>query len=177
MLLGPVQFAVRVSFRAVDFRFDVVSGVGGQSGLRTWSVVSPQRAATVADALAWFAAEWWVLLAVHREAARARLDRHAWQLARALDTFLDRQARRHEQLAAWRTARHAAARLDYEAAQAAACRRLADAHHRLAEFTEAHIRVELAFDLDRRRGDPVGQAATHHVMMRPPRTRTVVPEG
>ena len=63
-----------------------------------------------AEALSWFEAEHHVLLAAVSHAAAAGLDRHAWQLAWALESFLDRRGHWQDWHATQRTALAAARR-------------------------------------------------------------------
>lgn len=113
-------------------------------------------------AIAWLGAQWPVLLATLHHAADAGLDRRAWQLAWALDTFLDRQGHWHELADAWQTAWDAVSRLGDPAGQALTQRRLAQAHNRIRHTAHALAHSRRALDLYRRLNDQAGQAYTHH---------------
>jgi DNA-binding SARP family transcriptional activator/tetratricopeptide (TPR) repeat protein len=123
--------------------------------------VTPEQPVDHHQAFAWFAAEHPVLLATVEQAAGTGCDIHTWQLAWALDTFLDRRGHWHDQAAVQRTAVAAARRLADPAAQARAHRLLGRAHLRLGRLDEAHTHLRDALDLFREAGDAVGQARAH----------------
>jgi len=122
----------------------------------------PEELMDPQQATGWLAVEHPVLLAAQRHAAESGSDIIAWQLAFALDTFLDRSGHWPELAAAWRTAQHTADRLGDHAAQAYAHRRLAHVDTRLGRHSEAQINYRRALDLYRRAQDEVGEAHTHH---------------
>ena len=122
----------------------------------------PEELTDPQQATGWLAGEHPVLLAAQRHAAESGSDIIAWQLAFALDTFLDRSGHWPELAAAWRTAQHTADRLGDHAAQAYAHRRLAHVDTRLGRHSEAQINYRRALDLYRRAQDEVGEAHTHH---------------
>jgi tetratricopeptide (TPR) repeat protein len=109
---------------------------------------------------AWFTAEHRVLLAV-QETAAGRFDAHAWQLAWAMTTFLDRDGHWEDWAGAMRTALPAARRLDDPLAQAYTHRYLGRAYARLRRYEDARTHLWHAFDLFGQLGDLAGQANAH----------------
>ncbi|MFC4039311.1 ATP-binding protein [Dactylosporangium siamense] len=120
--------------------------------------VTPESLAGYAQALAWLTAERPVLLAAVRLAADAGLDRHAWQLAWTMTTFLDRRGHWHDWLALSRAAVEAADRLPDPQGQAYAHRGLGLAHFRLNQYEPAQAELSTAAGLFAARGDASGQA-------------------
>jgi len=123
--------------------------------------VTPERLADLGQALAWLAAELPVLLAAVRQSVDGGFDTHTWQLAWALDTFLDRQGHWQGNAVTWQAALEAARRFGDPAAQALAHRRLARADTRLGRYQDAHTHHLHALDLSAQTGDRVGQAHAH----------------
>ncbi|MEU0551644.1 BTAD domain-containing putative transcriptional regulator [Micromonospora sp. NPDC005979] len=127
----------------------------------------PATGVTVGDrpehawATAWFAAEHHVLLACVEQAASAGLDRHAWTLAAALTTYLDRSGHWPELAAAQRTALAAARRRGDLAGQALAHRGLAIACTWSGDHEAAHRHYRRDLELYRELGDDTGRAHTH----------------
>ncbi|MDN3028355.1 BTAD domain-containing putative transcriptional regulator [Streptomyces sp. S.PB5] len=113
-----------------------------------------------ADALAWFAAELPVLLAVLRQAADTEMDTHAWQLARGLATYLQRRGTAQDFLTSQHIGLAAARRSSDVTGQAHAHVALAHAHTRLRRLEEAHAHFDLALELFGRTHDVVGQGDT-----------------
>nr|WP_221383305.1 BTAD domain-containing putative transcriptional regulator [Actinoplanes polyasparticus] len=122
---------------------------------------NPERPADLKAAMAWLTAEHPVLLATIRRADGAGFDRHAWQLAWCLDTFLTRQGHWHDLIVTWRAARDTAGRLGDLVAQAHAYRNLAHAQALLGRYTEAHADYDRALELYAEGGSLTGQARTH----------------
>ncbi|MBN1172368.1 MAG: tetratricopeptide repeat protein [Micromonosporaceae bacterium] len=116
-----------------------------------------------AAALAWLAGECPVLLSL-LHAAPAGFDNHAYQLAWILTTFLSRQFRWRELVAAWNAALPAADRLGDLRAQATARRLLAYAETPLGEHTAAWQHNEEALERYEQAGDRRGQAEILHNM-------------
>jgi tetratricopeptide (TPR) repeat protein len=112
-------------------------------------------------AMAWLVAEHQALLAVARQAADTGFDAHAWQLAWAVDTFLDWRGHWRELAAVWQVAIGAARRLGDPGAQAYAHRYLALADTRHGRHADAQARLRHALGLYARTGDQLGQADTH----------------
>ena len=112
------------------------------------------------EALAWFDAEQQVLPAAVGLAARTGHDTHAWQLAWAMFSNLDRRGRWHELAAIQHIALAAASRLGDVAGQAVT-HRLASVCHMLADYEQAHAHLTAALALYRQAGDRIGEARTH----------------
>ncbi len=123
--------------------------------------VTPERPATPDQALAWFTTEHPVLLAAIDRAAELGFDRHTWQLAWTLTTFLDRHGHWNDWVATQRAALAAAGRLGDRPGQAQAHRRLVRAHTQLADYASAGTHARAALRLDDELGDHTGQAHTH----------------
>ncbi|MDI5942500.1 tetratricopeptide repeat protein, partial [Micromonospora sp. DH15] len=127
----------------------------------------PQQGVTVGDrpdhawATGWFAAEHHVLLACVEQTAATGLDRHAWTLAAALTTYLDRSGHWPELAAAQRTALAAALRRGDLAGQALAHRGLAIACTWSGDHEAAHRHYRRDLELYRELGDDTGRAHTH----------------
>jgi tetratricopeptide (TPR) repeat protein len=122
---------------------------------------APEHLTDEKEAKAWLTAEHPVLLAAVRRAADAGFDRHTWQLAWAVDTFLHLRGHWDDLVATWRTALDAAHRLGDPVAQAYAHRRLAYPAVRLGNHADAHAHLRQALALYTEAGDPVGRAHTH----------------
>jgi DNA-binding SARP family transcriptional activator/tetratricopeptide (TPR) repeat protein len=114
-----------------------------------------------ASALARLSTEQGALLAAVRRAVDNGFDRHVWQFAWALDTFLDRQGNWHARAATWEHALEAARRLADPMAEAAAHRNLANTDNQLGRHAEARDHLMRALDAYVYAGDPAGQAVTH----------------
>jgi DNA-binding SARP family transcriptional activator len=112
-----------------------------------------------ADAMAWFAAEHTALVAAVEHAAANGFPEHAWQLARALTTYLDRAARWQDWVTTQRAAVAATRELADRAARAEAHRWLAFACAELGEFDTAHRELRQALELYA--GDDRGLAGAH----------------
>ncbi|WP_433347112.1 AfsR/SARP family transcriptional regulator [Micromonospora sp. CA-111912] len=134
---------------------------------RPATLPAPEPGVTVGDrsdhawATGWFTAEHHVLLAAVEQAAGTGLDRHAWMLAAALTTYLDRRGHWPELAAAQRTALAAARRRDDLAGQALAHRGLAIACTWLGDHRGAHLHYGRDLELYRELGDDTGRAHTH----------------
>jgi tetratricopeptide (TPR) repeat protein len=121
---------------------------------------SPEALADCDEALAWFRREHLVLLAAVEQAADNGFGGHAWQLAWALTTFLERQGHRGDWTAIQNTALAAARRSGDELGQAHAHRQLGRVRMSAASYAEASSDLWRALDLFGRVGDRVGQART-----------------
>jgi tetratricopeptide (TPR) repeat protein/transcriptional regulator with XRE-family HTH domain len=126
-----------------------------EPGVTVESVVDAQQA------VGWFATERAVLLAVLRYAADAGFESDAWRLAWTLETFLTRGGYRHDLADAWRTAAHAAERLDAVGPRAHALRGLAIAAIELRLYGDAYRCARRALALYTDVDDLVGQGYTH----------------
>ncbi|WP_441180043.1 ATP-binding protein [Micromonospora sp. BQ11] len=120
---------------------------------------APADSARAAD---WFGEERRGLLALIRSATENGFDQHAWRLATAFTTFLQRQGHWHDQVAAQRLALAATIRLADEPGQALCHRGLARALLRLGQRDRAEAHLDRSLKLAGRHGDVVGQARTRH---------------
>ncbi|MEH0928037.1 AfsR/SARP family transcriptional regulator [Micromonospora sp. CPCC 205558] len=111
-------------------------------------------------ALAWFAAECQVLLAVINQAASTGLDRSVCELAWSVTSFLDRRAQWLDQAKVQRIALAAAGRLGDESVQARTHRGLARAYSRLGQHADASRQLRQAVIRYGLLGDDLGRAAT-----------------
>jgi DNA-binding SARP family transcriptional activator/tetratricopeptide (TPR) repeat protein len=110
------------------------------------------------SALAWFTAEHHVLLACISQAAAAGLDRHAWQLAWTVRTYLFRRGYWHEQVMTEQTAVDAARRDGDQRALGTALFGLAEACERLSRLEEAESHYREALQVYAAAGDLRGEA-------------------
>jgi tetratricopeptide (TPR) repeat protein/transcriptional regulator with XRE-family HTH domain len=117
-----------------------------------------------AAAMAWLDNEQQNLLSAVEQAVTLGLDTHAWQLAWALDTHLQRQGHWHELTASWQAALDAADRLAAPVLQAYARRRLARASIMLGRYRTADTHLRRALYLYAQIGDHLGEAQTHHYL-------------
>ena len=120
--------------------------------------VWPERLDDDEQAMAWFAAERMVLLAMVRWAADTGSDFHASMLPGTLVTFLDRQGHLGDYAAAQRIALAAAERLGDRSGQARARCDLGGAYARLGLGRRAQENLSQAFRLYQELGDPGGAA-------------------
>ncbi|MBO4209950.1 AfsR/SARP family transcriptional regulator [Micromonospora echinofusca] len=109
----------------------------------------------------WFGTEHQVLLGTVAQAAATGFDGHAWRLAAALTTYLDRRGHWPELAAVQHTALLAAQRQNDPAGQARAHRGLAICCTWLGRYDEAHRHYRRDLELYRDLGDDTGQAHTH----------------
>jgi tetratricopeptide (TPR) repeat protein len=123
--------------------------------------VTPEAFGDAAQALAWFSSEHAVLLGVVDLAARTGFDTHAWQLARTLTTYFNRQGHWRDWVATQRIALAAARRLAERAGQAHIHRDLGLAYVRLARYEDARTEFAHALDLYDELGDTDGQGNTY----------------
>ena len=112
------------------------------------------------SALAWFTAEHRVLLACISAAAAAGLDRHVWQLAWTVKTYLYRRGYWHEQVATERAAADAARRDGDLRGRGHALFSLAEACERLNRLEEAGSHYRAALEAFAAAGDLSGEADT-----------------
>jgi tetratricopeptide (TPR) repeat protein len=114
------------------------------------------------QALDWFGAEQWAILAAVDQSAAAGEDGHTWRLAWTLSGFLERSRRWSEQTTLQRAALAAARRLADPRAEPLALRLLARADIETGRYDAAHAHLSRALDLDIRTDDQAGQAHDHH---------------
>ncbi|MFG6193039.1 BTAD domain-containing putative transcriptional regulator [Nonomuraea sp. JJY05] len=113
------------------------------------------------QALAWFTAEHSVLMSVVELAAKGGFDTHSWQLAWALERFLDQQGHWRDCAAVQRHGLAAAQRLGHKTAQAHLHRALARASARLGEYHVAWPGLRRSLELYEELGDLAGLATAH----------------
>jgi DNA-binding SARP family transcriptional activator/tetratricopeptide (TPR) repeat protein len=146
------------------------------SAQRAKLLVDPQRSSVTVDApspgvvavehadrlaaVAWFAAEQPVLVAIIQRGAEAGFDRMVWQLTAALAHFFDRRGLWHDLLVMHRTALAAAERVADDLGKAHAYRGMARANIRLGDLSEAERHLAYAFQLFEKTGDRSQQART-----------------
>jgi DNA-binding SARP family transcriptional activator/tetratricopeptide (TPR) repeat protein len=118
----------------------------------------PEDMTTPDSALAWFTAEHHVLLACVNASAAAGLDRHAWQLAATVKTYLFRGGYWHDQVATETTAAEAARRNGDLSGLACALNSLGWAEVRLNRLEEAESRYREALVVYSAVGDLSGEA-------------------
>ncbi|MFI7544433.1 ATP-binding protein [Actinoplanes sp. NPDC049599] len=128
------------------------------------SGTAPREPLDARAALAWLGTERAVLLAALRQAREAGLDRHAWQLGWALDSFLYEHKHWHDEGVAWAVALRAATALMDGPAVAHAHRFLGVVAGRLDRFGEAHDHMRRAVETCREAGDRPGEAETEYVL-------------
>jgi tetratricopeptide (TPR) repeat protein len=126
--------------------------------------VAGSRRLDYPTALAWLETERSILLATLRQARGDGLDRYAWQLSWALDTFLCEQRRWTDESAAWAVALQAATSLMDPAATAQAHRFLGTVAGRRERFADAYHHMREAMQLARAAGDRDGEAETEYVL-------------
>ncbi|SNY48645.1 AfsR/SARP family transcriptional regulator [Paractinoplanes atraurantiacus] len=122
----------------------------------------PERLKDLGAAMAWYGEHRAVLLAALRQAAAAGLDRLAWQLAWAVDTYSARKGHLHDQVEAWPIGIACAGRLGELPARAYGHRNLSQACIRLGRYGEADDNLKRALELFTTAGDRIGQARTQH---------------
>lgn len=113
------------------------------------------------EAVTWFTAEHHTLLAATEEAARARMDVHAWQLPWVLSTYLSRHGHWGHRADTQRTALAAADRLGDDAARATGHHLLGRAEVLRGNQREALDHLHRALGHYAHAGDTTGMAVTH----------------
>jgi tetratricopeptide (TPR) repeat protein/transcriptional regulator with XRE-family HTH domain len=121
----------------------------------------PERPAEHRSALAWFDAEYQVLLAAVGLAAESGFDSHAWQLPWAMRPYLAARGHLEQWAAIQRTALAAAARLGDINGRAASGRLLAIALIDLGDYDEARSHLVHCLELYRKLGSRFGEARVH----------------
>jgi tetratricopeptide (TPR) repeat protein len=125
-------------------------------------LVEPEALIDHRKALAWLTTEYPVLLAALRQAASQGFDTHAWQLAWAMASFLERGGHWHDAATSQRRALAAATRLGDPNAQATSHVCLATyAYVPLGRYADAEDHLIQALALYQRLGDRTGQARAH----------------
>ncbi|MBL7260243.1 XRE family transcriptional regulator [Paractinoplanes lichenicola] len=124
----------------------------------------PKQRVDIKAALEWLGTERAVLMAALRQAADEGLDRRAWQLGWALDTFLYQNKHWQDEDAAWAVALRAATALVDQPAAAQAHRFLAVVAGRLERFGDADEHMLRSAELCRQAGDDEGAAETEFML-------------
>ncbi|GHH09545.1 AfsR/SARP family transcriptional regulator [Streptomyces lanatus] len=123
--------------------------------------VTVARFTDQAGAADWLADHRSVLLAAIEQSARHGCGEHTWQLAAALEMYLDRNGCWQQQLTAQTTAGNAAQSLGDLRGQAHAHRALGFVSGRLEHWDEADAHLFRALKLFAEIGDPAGQGRVH----------------
>ena len=126
--------------------------------------VTPESLADSQQALAWFEAEHPVLIRAVMTAGQAGFDACAWQLAWAMDNFLDWRGHWQEWAATQRTALAAATRLGDTAGQATARRLLGHTCARVGDYDQARAHLTDCLELYLQLGDRVGEGRVHQTL-------------
>jgi DNA-binding SARP family transcriptional activator len=116
---------------------------------------------TADEALAWLAAEHRVLVAATALAASTGFDRHAWQLAWALTTYVNRRGHWRDWSSTQRLALATAERTGDRVGRAHAHRGIGRAAVRLGRYDDARAELEHALGLFGGLGDHTSEARTH----------------
>jgi tetratricopeptide (TPR) repeat protein/DNA-binding XRE family transcriptional regulator len=122
----------------------------------------PEQIADVGQALAWFEAEYRVLIAATGRALEDGFNTHPWQIQWAMSRFLELRGRWHDWASVGQIALTAAQRLGDQMAQASAHQRLGHACGQLGRYEEAYAHLEYALSVYIERGDQAGQALMHN---------------
>ncbi|WP_460525546.1 tetratricopeptide repeat protein [Flindersiella endophytica] len=125
---------------------------------------SPERPADAGQVMEWFAVEHLILLAVLELAVASGFDRHGWQLAWSLDTFLKRRGHWHDRVQVGQAALAATRRLGDRPAQAWAHRLLGRAYTEVGELVSARAELMSALDLYGGLEDHAGPAHVHSLI-------------
>jgi Tfp pilus assembly protein PilF len=123
--------------------------------------IVPERSVSYQHAMAWFAAERHVLLAMVALAVRSGSDSHAWQIPWTMMPFLARQGQYQELAAIQGTALAAAIRLDDMSAQAESGRLLASSLTIIGDHGQALSHYANCLKIYRQRGDRLGEAKVY----------------
>lgn len=126
--------------------------------------VIPEDLASHRQALDWFEAEHKVLIAAVSLAARSGFDAHAWQLAAAMDEYLDWGGHWRESAAIQRTALAAATRLGDTLGEAVAGRALGTVCGLLTDYDQALTLMDGSLELYGALGDDGGQARVQQAL-------------
>jgi tetratricopeptide (TPR) repeat protein len=122
--------------------------------------VTPEAVTGRDQALAWFAAEHQVLLAITAQAADPGLAAYA-MLPATIARFLGGNGQYHELIASQQAALACAVRLGDVAGRARAHCHLGSAYARLGQVGLAHMHLTQAAGLSRQLGDQAGEASAH----------------
>jgi DNA-binding SARP family transcriptional activator/DNA-binding transcriptional ArsR family regulator len=120
--------------------------------------------ATASAAMAWFDAEYAVLLAAVRQAADHGMERSAWQLAWAMQQYFDRRGQWHDWIATLHVARDAAARRGDKVGLAHTYRGIGTVYSRLSRAEDSYRELNRSLELFGEVGDGAAQAHLHLVL-------------
>jgi DNA-binding SARP family transcriptional activator/Tfp pilus assembly protein PilF len=126
--------------------------------------VTPEQLPGYEQAMAWFSAEQRTLLAASALAADTQSDIHAWQLARTLKDFLNRQGHWSELAVVQHNAVAAATRLGDTKAQAVCLQTLAITCAALGEYDAARAHLGQSLIRYQQVGDGSGQATVYQYL-------------
>ncbi|GAB3249319.1 AfsR/SARP family transcriptional regulator [Kineosporia babensis] len=126
--------------------------------------VTPVPLADAQEAVAWFDAEYPVLLAAVRQAAQEHLEESAWQLAWAMQQYFDRSGHWHDWIAVLHVARDAAARTNDQAGLAHTYRGIGTVYSRLSRPEDSYRELNRSLELFGEIGDGAAQAHLHLVL-------------
>jgi len=121
----------------------------------------PDDPSDAGQAKAWFTAEYPALSVAIRWAVTAEFDRHAWQLAWTLGTFLNRQGRWQDWSEAMRAALEPATRLGDPIGLATVHRGLGSSLARLGHYERAQGHLQQSLTLYETAGNDTGRAYAH----------------
>jgi tetratricopeptide (TPR) repeat protein/transcriptional regulator with XRE-family HTH domain len=127
------------------------------------SGVTVEKITSAAHALEWFAAERQVLHETVAQVADAGFPGHAWRIAAALGTFLNRDARSQESIGVLSIAQRAAANSD-GLGQAHLHVRLGHAHSAIRSHPDADVHLKEALRRFTALDDAVGQAIAYQLL-------------
>jgi len=125
---------------------------------RPWPGVTPEPLGGLEAAMAWYEAEYPVLIASVAAAERAGFHTYAWQLPWALADFMLRRGLWQESVRLHRTALAAATRTGELAGRASAHRHIAWACSRLGDYREATTQLAASLEVYQQMGDKTGEA-------------------
>lgn len=125
---------------------------------------APEDPGSPEQAMAWFAAEYQVLMTVGRTASEAGLTAHVWQLAWTLGPYLDRQGRHDDAIVIQLAGLDAAVRAGDRSAQARTHRIIAQTYTHLERYDEALTHATSALELSIELGEAMAQAGSHRAI-------------
>ena len=120
----------------------------------------PERPADRRQAVAWFEAEHDVLLAAVAFAAETGADRHAWQIACAMNVYLYRRGYLQALVSVMVSAVAAAGRLGDAPGQAMSLQALGSAFIGTGDYDQAHAHLQRCLQLYQRLDDRAGEGRT-----------------
>jgi DNA-binding SARP family transcriptional activator len=141
----------RVPVAAPPAPVDGVAGIDADTPTQDWT---PQRA------VAWFADEEPVLIAAIDRAVSEGFDEHAWHLAWALVSYMDRGGRWDDWLVTQQRGLAAAQRLGQRPMQANSERGVGRAFFKVGRYADAQRHLSAAYELYEELGDARGRANT-----------------